>query len=38
MPSRVADIIDPLLPVATTDVYITVLPDSSREIRIVNPL
>lgn len=32
------DIIDPLLPVATTDVYITVLPDSSREIRIVNPL
>ena len=32
------DIIDPLLPVATPDVYITVLPDSSREIRIVNPL
>lgn len=32
------DIIDPLLPVATTDVYINVLPDSSREIRIVNPL
>ncbi len=32
------DIIDPLLPLATTDVYITVLPDSSRKIRIVNPL
>ena len=32
------DIIDPLLPVATTDVYINVLPDSSREIRIANPL
>lgn len=32
------DIVDPLFPVATTDVYITVMPDSSREIRIVNPL
>ena len=32
------DIIDPLLPVATTDIFIKVLPDSSREIRIVNPI
>lgn len=32
------DLIDPLLPVATTDVFISVLPDNTREIRIVNPL
>ncbi len=32
------DIIDPLLPVATTDIFIKVLPYSSREIRIVNPI
>ena len=32
------DIIDPLLPVATTGIFIKVLPDSSREIRIVNPI
>ena len=32
------EIIDPLLPVATTDIFIKVLPDSSREIRIVNPI
>ena len=32
------DIIDPLLPVATTDIFIKDLPDSSREIRIVNPI
>lgn len=32
------DLVDPLLPVATTDVFISVLPDNTREIRIVNPL
>lgn len=32
------DLIDPLLPVATTDAFISVLPDNTREIRIVNPL
>ncbi|MDE5646561.1 MAG: tRNA (adenosine(37)-N6)-threonylcarbamoyltransferase complex ATPase subunit type 1 TsaE [Muribaculaceae bacterium] len=32
------DLIDPLLPVATTDVFISVLPDNTREIRIANPL
>ncbi len=32
------DLVDPLLPVATTDVFISVLPDNTREIRIANPL
>ena len=32
------DLIDPLFPKATADVFITVNPDSSRDIRIVNPL
>ena len=32
------DLVDPLLPVATTDVFISVLSDNTREIRIANPL